>query len=307
MKEHVKVAVIQDSSVPFDAAATTRKTLELLEEAAANGTELIVFPEAFLGTYPKGLNFDAPVGTRLDAGRDEFLRYYNGAVEMQGPEMEQIAQAVAEHDVFVVLGIIERSGSTLYCTAVYIDGVKGVVGKHRKLMPTGAERLVWGFGDGSTIEAVDSDLGTVGAVICWENYMPLLRSAMYAQGVEIYCAPTADSRDTWTATMRHTALEGRCFVLSSCQYITADEFGDDYRSVLEHSADEPLMRGGSVIIGPLGNVLAGPVFDERTILYADLSREELIRSKFDFDVVGHYARPDVFSLQVDREEKKPVV
>jgi nitrilase len=307
MKEHVKVAVVQDSSVPFDPGATARKTVDLVGTAARNGAELIVFPEAFLGTYPKGLTFDAPIGTRLDPGRDDFLRYYNGAVEMAGPEMEQIAQAAADHDVFVVLGIIERSGFTLYCTAVYIDGAKGIVGKHRKLMPTGAERLVWGFGDGSTLDVVKSDLGTVGAVICWENYMPLLRTAMYAQGVEIYCAPTADNRDTWAPTMRHVALEGRCFVLSACQYITRDEFGSDYRSVLTEKGDEPVMRGGSLIVGPMGDVLAGPVFDERTVLYADPSRDALIRSKFDFDVVGHYARPDVFALRVDRDPKQPVV
>lgn len=306
MKENVKVAVIQDSSVPFDAEATTAKAIDLLSSAAKEGAELIVFPEAFLGTYPKGLTFDAPIGTRLPEGRDEFLRYYDGAVEMTGPELKLIAESAAEHNVFVVLGIIERSGATLYCTAVYIDGAKGIVGKHRKLMPTGAERLIWGFGDGSTMKAVETDLGTVGAVICWENYMPHLRSAMYAQGVEIYCAPTADNRDTWASSMRHIAMEGRCFVLSACQFITRDEFAPDYRSILPETGSEPVMRGGSMIVGPLGNVLAGPVFDERTILYADLSRADLIRSKLDFDVVGHYARPDVFSLQVDTEPKLPV-
>lgn len=306
MKDLLKVAVVQDSSVPFDAMATAQKTVSLLKQAAQNGAELVVFPEAFLGTYPKGLTFDAPVGARLDAGREDYLAYYDGAVDLAGPEMAMIEEAAIQHNIFVVLGIIERSGSTLYCTAVYIEGRKGIVGKHRKLMPTGSERLIWGFGDGSTLDVVKSDLGVVGAVICWENYMPLLRMAMYAQGVEIYCAPTADNRDSWAASMRHIALEGRCFVLSACQYITREEYGANYRSVLPEQGNDPVMRGGSMIVGPLGDVLAGPVFDCREILYAELSRADLVRSKLDFDVVGHYARPDVLSMQVDREPKQPV-
>jgi nitrilase len=306
MKERVKVAVVQDSSVPFDTVATLKKTCDLIDRAAQEGAELVVFPEAFLGTYPKGLTFDAPVGTRLDAGRDEFLRYFNGAVALDGPEMQSIAETAKARNIFVVMGLIEVVGSTLYCTVAYVDPVKGLVGKHRKLMPTGSERLIWGFGDGSTLEAVQSDLGIVGSVICWENYMPLLRTAMYSQGVEIYCAPTADNRDTWVPTMQHVALEGRCFVLSACQYICRSEYGEDYRSVLATDDGEAMMRGGSVIIDPLGNILAGPVFDERTILHAEITRDALVRSKLDFDAVGHYARPDVFSLRVDREAKRAV-
>jgi nitrilase len=306
MKERVKVAVVQDSSVPFDTKATLLKTCDLIAEAAEGGAELVVFPEAFLGTYPKGLTFDAPVGTRLDPGRDDFLKYFNGAVEIDGPELRAIAEAASAGNVFVVIGIIERVGSTLYCTVAYVDPVKGLVGKHRKLMPTGSERLIWGFGDGSTLDAVESELGTIGAVICWENYMPLLRTAMYAQGVEIYCAPTADNRETWVPTMQHVAMEGRCFVLSACQFISRAEFGDHYRSVLHFDGEESVMRGGSVIVDPLGNLLAGPVFDERTILHAEITRDALVRSKLDFDVAGHYARPDVFSLRVDREAKRVV-
>ncbi len=162
MKDLLKVAVVQDSSVPFDAMATAQKTVSLLKQAAQNGAELVVFPEAFLGTYPKGLTFDAPVGARLDAGREDYLAYYDGAVDLAGPEMAMIEEAAIQHNIFVVLGIIERSGSTLYCTAVYIEGRKGIVGKHRKLMPTGSERLIWGFGDGSTLDVVKSDLGVVG-------------------------------------------------------------------------------------------------------------------------------------------------
>ena len=306
MKAQCKVAVIQDSSVPFDPRATTKKTCSLIEEAAKNGAELAVFPEAFLGTYPKGLNFDAPIGTRLPQGREDFMRYYNGAVDMDGEELRAIEESAAQNNLFVVLGIIERGGSTLYCTVVFIDPVKGIVGKRRKLMPTGCERLVWGFGDGSTLATIDSDLGKIGAVICWENYMPALRTTMYDQGIELYCAPTADDRDTWLPTIQHIAMEGRCYVLSACQYITRDEFGEDYNSVLEVNAEGVMMRGGSAIIDPLGNVVVSPVFNQKTIIYADLDRATLIKSKMDFDAVGHYARPDVFSVHVDKEPKKAV-
>jgi nitrilase len=306
MKEVVKVSVVQDSSVTFDAKATAEKANALIREAASNKAELVVFPEAFLGTYPKGLNFDAPVGKRLPEGRDDFLRYYDGAVDVEGPELKSIEETAQENNVFVVIGVIERGGSTLYCTAVFIDPIQGIVSLRRKLMPTGSERLVWGFGDGSTLDVVQSDLGRIGAVICWENYMPALRSAMYAQGVEIYCMPTADDRDTWLSTARHIALEGRCYVLSACQYIKRSDFPDDYRSILGDDPDDVLMRGGSVIIGPLGEIISGPVFNESGIIYAEITRSELVKSKLDFDPVGHYARPDVLSVHVDRKEKKPV-
>jgi nitrilase len=297
---------VQDSSIPFDAAATAGKTCQLIAQAAARGAELVLFPEAFLGTYPKGLTFDAPIGRRLPAGRDEYLRYAEGAVELEGPELEAIQVAARDHGIFVVLGIIERLGATLYCTAVFIDPQQGLVGKRRKLMPTGAERLVWGFGDGSTLDVMDTPLGRVGAVICWENYMPALRMSQYAQGVEIYCAPTADDRTTWLPTMQHIAMEGRCYVLGAGQCITRGEFGADWRGIIGDSPQDMVMRGGSVIVGPLGDVLAGPVYDERAILVADLDRDTLVKSKMDFDPVGHYARPDVFSLQVDRRAQRAV-
>lgn len=306
MKDLVRVAIVQDGSVPFDAGATAAKTCALIEKAGREGAELIVFPEAFLGTYPKGLTFDAPVGTRLPPGRDEFRRYYDGAVEIDGPELKAIAQTARERGAFVVIGIIERGGGTLYCTALFIDPKLGIVGKRRKLMPTAAERLIWGFGDGSTLDVREAKFGKIGAVICWENYMPALRMSQYAQGVELYCAPTADDRPTWLASMQHIAMEGRCFVLSACQFITRGEYGADYRGVLGDGPDAILMRGGSAIIGPLGEVIAGPVFDERAILTATLARETLVRARMDFDPVGHYARPDVFSLQVDRNEKRAV-
>ncbi len=302
-----KVAVVQAASVPYDADASADKAVRLIQEAASEGARLVVFPEAFIGGYPKGSDFGAPVGIRTGAGREQYRRYADGAVTLDSPQLARVVESAREHDVAVVVGIIERLGDTLYCTAVMIEPVTGVAGIHRKLMPTGAERLIWGFGDGSTLDTVETDAGRVGTVICWENYMPLLRQAMYAKGVEVYCAPTADDRPTWAATMTHIALEGRTHVLSACQYITADAYPEF------HSFDKPLphgdvvLRGGSMIVAPSGEVLAGPVFDGEAILYADIDPGAKTRSHLDFDAVGHYARPDVFELRVNARPQRSVV
>lgn len=302
-----KAAVIQSASVPFDAMASAHKAAALMQEAAKNGARLAVFPEVFLGGYPKGASFGAPVGMRKPEGRDDFRDYHTGAIDLCGPELAHLAEVAAVTGLFVVIGCLERDGGTLYCTAVFIDGDKGVVGKHRKLMPTGAERLIWGFGDGSTLPVFETSLGRIGAVICWENYMPALRLAMYDKGVSIYCAPTADDRDTWPATMQHIALEGRCYVLSACQHITRAAFAADFDCALGDEPDTVLMRGGSLIVSPLGQILAGPDYMPESILYADIDLGEVVRGKFDFDVVGHYARPDVFQLTVDEAPKLAVV
>jgi nitrilase len=301
-----QVGVVQAGSLYGDPAATLGRLAGLVERAATGGARLVVFPEAFLGGYPKGLTFGSPVGRRSDAGRDEYLRYSRGAVELAGPEMAFVAEVAARTDVFVVLGFVERSAGTLYCSTAMVDPRQGLVGHHRKLMPTAAERLVWGFGDGSTIPVVDSPAGRVGTVICWENYMPMLRQAMYAQGIELYCAPTVDDRDVWQHTVRHIALEGRCFVLAACQYARREDYPGDYASVIATGTDEPLIRGGSVIVDPLGEVLAGPVYGKECILFADVDLDRRVRSHLDLDVVGHYARPDVFQLLVDDRPKSPV-
>jgi nitrilase len=301
-----KAAVVQASSLPTDPMGSADKAASLMREAAGQGARLAVFPEAFIGGYAKGASFGTPVGMRLPHGRRDFQRYYEGAIQLDGPEVGIIADATRETGLFTVIGCIERDGGTLYCTALFFDGACGLVGKHRKLMPTAAERLIWGFGDGSTMPVFDTSLGRIGAVICWENYMPMLRMAMYDKGVSIYCAPTADDRETWLPSMRHIALEGRCFVLSACQHITRGAYPADYDCALGNDPATVLMRGGSSIVGPLGEVLAGPHFDGETILYADIDLDEVVRGKYDFDVVGHYARPDIFRLTVDETPRAAV-
>ena len=302
----VKVAVVQAGAVPFDTDACVDKAARLIAEATGQGVKVIVFPEAFIPGYPKGLNFGLAVGARDPAGREEFRLYFDAAIEVPGPHTARLGEAAAAHNAYVVIGVIEREGGTLYCTVLFFGPDGELLGKHRKLMPTAMERMIWGFGDGSTLTAVDSPYGRIGSVICWENYMPLLRMAMYSKNVALYCAPTADDRDTWIASMRHVALEGRCFVLTACQYLRRKDLPASVRVSLGDAPDAVLMRGGSAIVGPLGQLLAGPQYEGETILTADLDLEEIGRSRFDFDVTGHYARPDVFQLIVNEQETKPV-
>lgn len=301
-----KAAVIQAASIPTDSVACAQKAAGLIRQAAEQGARVQVFPEAFLGGYPKGNSFGAPIGMRKPEGRDAFAQYHRQAIRLDGEEVALVAQAAADTDSFVVMGCIEAEGGTLYCTVLYFNGQAGLAGKHRKLMPTAGERLIWGFGDGSTLPVIDTPYGKIGAVICWENYMPMLRMYMYSQGVALYCAPTADDRDTWVPSMRHIALEGRCYVLTACQHLRRSAYPEDFECALGDAPDTVLMRGGSAIIGPLGEVLAGPDFSEETILYADIEPNQILRGKYDFDVSGHYARPDVFQLQVDTREKRAV-
>jgi nitrilase len=302
----VRVSVVQTSSVVFDKEATVNKVIQLIHQGAENGSKLLVFPEALISGYPKGADFGARVGGRLPRGRDEFLRYYKSAVDVPGPEVDKFALACQDAGVFVVIGVIERDQGTLYCTALFFSP-DGFLGKHRKLMPTAMERLVWGYGDGSTLPVFETPYGKLGSVICWENYMPLLRMAMYGKGIQLYCAPTADDQDTWLSSMQHIAIEGRCFVLTACQYIQRASYPDDYDAIQGNTPDTVLLRGGSAIINPFGKILAGPNYSEECILMSELDLDDIPRGKYDFDVVGHYARPDVFRLFVDDSPKPPVV
>jgi len=310
--QRFKVAVVQASPVLFNREATIEKTCRLILEAAEKDVKLILFPEAFIPAYPRGLSFGAVVGSRSSAGRLTWQRYWENAVDVPGPAVEIIGEAVREAGVYLAIGVIERdtqfSQGTLYCTLLYFGPDGKLLGKHRKLKPTGSERLIWGEGDGSTLTVLETELGKIGGLICWENYMPLARVAMYSKGVELYLAPTADARDSWQSTLRHIACEGRCFVLGCNQFVTKGMYPDDLEG-LDELDEHPdvICRGGSAIISPFGEVLAGPLYDKEGILFADIDLAEVARGKFDFDVVGHYARPDVFQLVVNESPLLPVV
>lgn len=299
-----KVAALQIGSSPQGKEETLRQILSFEDAIRAAGASLVVMPEALLGGYPKGETFGTRLGYRLPEGREAFARYHANAIDVPGPETEALAGLAQRCGAAIVIGVIERAGSTLYCTALFFDPETGLAATHRKLMPTGTERLIWGQGDGSTLPVVATPAGRAGAAICWENHMPLLRTAMYAKGVEIWCAPTVDERDVWQCSMRHIAHEGRCFVVSACQVQPSPAaLGIE---VPGWDRERPLINGGSVIVGPLGDVLAGPLKGETGLVVAAIDTDELIRARYDFDVVGHYARPDVFSLSVDERTRKTV-
>ncbi|MBB3878854.1 carbon-nitrogen hydrolase family protein [Sphingomonas pseudosanguinis] len=302
---HITVAALQIGSDYAGKATTLANILRHEEAIAASGAQLVVMPEAVLGGYPKGEHFGTRLGYRLPEGREAFARYHANAVDLDGPEIAELADLSTRTGATLVLGVIERAGASLFCTALFIEPERGLVAKHRKLMPTGTERLIWSQGDGSTMPVVDSRAGKLGAAICWENHMPLFRTAMYAKGVEIWCAPTVDERDIWRSSMRHIAHEGRCFVISACQVQPSPaELG----MTMEHwDADRPLIGGGSMIVGPLGDVLAGPLERETGLITASIDMEDVIRARYDLDVVGHYSRPDVFSLHVDERPRSGAV
>ena len=311
-KQHIKVAVVQAAPVLFDREATVEKACGLIEQVADQGAQLILFPEAFIPAYPRGLAFGTVVGSRSPVGRRVWQRYWENTVEVPGPTTLKLGEAAKKANAYLAIGVIERdaarSTGTVYCTLLYFGPDGRLLGKHQKLKPTGGERLIWGEGDGSTLTVIQTEIGNIGGLICWENYMPLARMAMYDKGVELYLAPTADARDTWQATLRHIACEGRCFVLGCNQYMTKEMYPDDLKALKELDEQPEIMcRGGSAIISPLGKVMAGPLYEQEGILFADLDLGAIARGKFDFDVVGHYARPDVFQLTVNEKPSISVV
>jgi nitrilase len=303
----VRVAAVQAGSIAFDTPATMEKLEKLVVGAAAHRAELAVFPEAFVGGYPKGHDFGAVVGSRTEGGRDWFRRYYDSAIDLPGREADRIGELAAEHQMALVVGVVERDAGTLYCTVVFYGEDGSFLGKHRKLMPTAAERLVWGFGDGSTMPVVDTQAGKVGAAICWENYMPQYRVTLYSKGIQVWCAPTVDDRERWMATMRHIALEGRCFVISANQYSVRSHYPSDYETGYGDDPDTVLIGGGSCIVDPHGEFLVAPNRASETIIVAEIDLGEITRGTYDLDVVGHYSRPDVFQLHVNEAEQLPVV
>lgn len=300
--KRVKVAIIQDSPIFLDKKNTISKFRTLCQSAAKKGAKLCLFPEAFLGGYPKGSDFGVCVGNRQDEGRKEYSIYYENSFTPS--DMKTIAKIAQETKMFLVVGVIERSGATLYCTVFYYSSAGTLLGKHRKLNPTGAERLIWGAGDGSTLPVINTEIGRVAAAICWENYLPLLRSTYYSLGVEIYCAPTVDDRDSWIPTMKHIAAEGRCFVLSACQYFSRSDIKAMQLRIRPDFKKDPLIRGGSCVFGPLGETIVAPDYDRKKVIIAELDLSAITKAKFDLDVAGHSSRSDIFNLQVDTRRKK---
>lgn len=300
-------ACVQAAPVSFDIARTLSKMADLTADAARTGAKLVVFPEAFVSAYPRGASFGSVIGARSLEGREQFRLYHEASIDVPGPAVDAIGLIASQNAVFLVVGVIERDGGTLHCTVLFFDPEGRLLGKHRKLMPTGSERLVWGQGDGSTLPVFDTELGKLGAVVCWENYMPMMRQAMYAKRIQLYCAPTADGRPTWAPSMQHIALEGRCYVLSTNQFCTRSDYPDTYESTLPDDPDAVVSRGGAVIVDPMGQILAGPVWDCEAIISAEIDLRQITRALYDFDPVGHYSRPDVFSLHVDTRRKDAVV
>jgi nitrilase len=298
----VTVAAVQATPVFLDREATADKVCALVKEAAAAGAELIVFGESFIPAYPDWV-------WRTPAWSDgEFVqRLYAQAVSVPGPTLQRIGEAAAEASAYVVIGVTEIEGGTLYNTLLYLGPDGRLLQRHRKLMPTGGERTVWGMGDGSELGVVSTPFGVVGGLLCWENYMPLARAAIYAQHCDVYLAPTWDTSDTWVGTLRHIAKEGRQFVIGVAPLLRGSDVPEELRGTLYGLEDDWMSRGFTTIVAPGGAVIAGPVVEREEIVYADLDVAAVQQQRRMFDPVGHYARPDVFTLHVDTRAKSAVV
>ncbi len=306
-----KLAIVQESPVFLDRNATIKKAVALVENAAAQGAELIVFPEAFIPGYPAWI-------WRLRPGGDFALseqihaRVLDNAVNLKNGDLGPLLGAAKKHKVTIVSGMQERESelgrSTLYNTVVVIGPDGQLLNRHRKLMPTNPERMVWGFGDATGLKVVDTPCGRVGALLCWESFMPLARYALYAQGIEIYVAPTYDSGDGWIGTMQHIAREAKCWVVSSGVAMKVSDIPDDFpsKSTLYPDAGAWVNPGDSVVVAPGGEIVAGPLRQEQGILYADIDSQRTGIAKRALDITGHYARPDIFQLHVNCKPQSPV-
>jgi nitrilase len=301
MRSPVKVACVQAEPVILDREATIDRLGELAAEAGAAGAELVVFPEAFIPAYPSSSWAKFLAGWGDERAKAAFALLARESVEVPGPASDRMAEVAREHGVWLVVGVTEiereRPG-TLYNTLLYYSPEGGLALKHRKLMPTNHERLVWGQGDGGGLRAIETPLGRLGGLICWENYMPLARFALYESGVEIYVAATADDGERWQSTMVHVALESRSYVISANHFQRASSYPKEFPLREELQKLDLIGRGGSAILAPDGRFLAGPLFDEEGILYAELDPERLLQERQRFDPVGHYNRPDVLQLTV---------
>jgi nitrilase len=300
MREPVTAACAQLEPVIFDRDATIEKLAAAAAEIAAGGARLAVFPEAFVPAYPSSAWAKALAGWAEEGAKEAFALLAQEAVEIPGPAERRLGEIAREHELWLVTGVTERDPArpgTLYNTLLYHGPDGELALKHRKLVPTNHERLVWGPGDGGGLEAVETPLGRLGGLICWENYMPLARFALYESGVELYIASTADDGEAWQSTLVHIARESRAFVIAPSHFQRASSYPDDFPLGRLLDGLDVLGRGGSAILGPDGSYLAGPLWDEEGILYAELHPERLAGERQRFDPVGHYHRPDVLRLE----------
>jgi nitrilase len=307
-----RIAIVQHPPVLLDRDATLARGTELVAEAAKGGAQLISFPETWVPGYPEWL-------WRLRPGEDDGLtaeihaRLLENAIDLEAGELEPVQKAARDHGVIVSMGVNERDGAysrgTLYNTAVLIGPDGEILNRHRKLMPTNPERMVWGLGDASGLRVVETPVGRIGTLICWENYMPLARFALFAQGPDFYLAPTWDAGSGWVSTMRHIALEGRCWVVGNGTAMCGRDVPADFpgREALFPDQDDWFNHGDSVVVGPDGRIVAGPLRDQHGILYADCDPRAAAAARRTLDVAGHYSRPDVFRLEVRAERRPPIV
>lgn len=305
LHDKCKVALVQAAPVLFDKNACVQKTMDFIAQAAQETVDIIVFPELFIPGYPYGMTFGFSVGSRSEAGRQDWKRYYDHSILVPGPETELIGQAAKAAHAYVSIGVSERdlNTATLYNTNLFFSPEGELVAVHRKLKPTGAERVVWGDADKGYFPVVDTPWGVMGSLICWESYMPLARVALYQKGVALYISPNTNDNEEWQATIRHIALEGHCYFINSNMYFERDDYPSDLYSQNEVAQlPETVCRGGSCIIDPYGHYLTPPLWDKEAIIYAELDMQKVVSSRMEFDACGHYARPDVLELKVNENE-----
>lgn len=304
LKDTCRIAVVQAEPVMFDKEACIAKAIKYIEECAAGGAELIVFPELFVPGYPFGMNFGFRTGSRSEPGREDWKRYYDNSILADGPEMDRLISAAEEADVYVSIGYSERDAvnGTLYNSNMMISP-EGEAKNHRKLKPTGSERVIWGDANKDYFPVMDTPWGPMGNLICWESYMPLARVALYEKGISLYISPNTNDNEEWQSTIRHIAIEGHCYFINCDMLITKDSYPEDLNEYAA-LADLPQVpcRGGSCVIDPFGHLVSDCVWDEEAVIYADLDMQKVPASKMEHDVCGHYARPDVLELFVDDSE-----
>ena len=301
LKDTCKLAVVQAAPVMFDKTACIEKALKLINECTANGAELIVLPELFIPGYPYGMTFGFRVGSRNADGRKDWKAYYDNSILANGPEMQQLIEKAKEQGIYLSIGYSERDAvtGTLYNSNMMI-APDGTAMNHRKLKPTGSERVVWGDADRDYFPVMETPWGPMGNLICWESYMPLARVALYQKGISLYISPNTNDNPEWQDTIRHIAIEGHCYFINCDMFFTRADYPKT-ASAGEEIAKLPEIacRGGSCVVDPFGHVVSDTIWDQEGIIYAELDMQKVPASKMEHDVCGHYARPDVLKLQVE--------